>query len=141
MPHGDLKPTEAPGTNRLVFLTGVVTTSTSGTIDESDCDGFDVVLTDSEAGRYTITLHNKFYSLRYGHAAVELSADTAAVQAKGVVAAIRNVDVAPTVASGDSPTLDLQFTVTPTSGGAGADADVEDGAVIRIFLCMSRGKI
>lgn len=133
MPHGDLQPVEAPGNERLVILSGIVTTSTSGTIASQDCVGCTVAKTGSEAGRYTVTPHNKFLKLMYGHCVAELSADTAAVQAKGVVGAVRGVAAA-------TPVLYLQFTIVPTAAAAGADAEVEDAAVIRFMLVMSRGK-
>lgn len=134
MPHGDLAEVQAPHNERLVLLTGVVTMGASGAIASQDCVGFTVAQTDSEDGRYTITLANKFLKLMYGHAVVELSADTAAVQAKGIACALRNV--APT-----TPSMDLQFTIVPTAAAAGADADPEDSSTVRILLIMSRGKI
>lgn len=129
----DLREVEAPGTRRLVMLTGIVTLGSSGAVASQDCDGFTVALTGSEDGRYTITPAQKFIGLRYGHATLELSADTAAVQAKGVVSVLRGVATT-------TPVLYVQFTIVPTAAAAGADADAEDSAVMRIVLVLDRGK-
>lgn len=134
MPHGDLKEMEAPLPERLVTLTGEVILGTSGAITSQDCNGFSVALDGDDTGRYNVTLANKFTKLRYGHAVLELSADTAAVQAKGVVGVLRNVSMT-------AGTLDIQFTTVPTGAAAGADAVPENSAVMRIVMILSRGTI
>jgi hypothetical protein len=135
----DLKPVQSVGTKRHVILTGILTMGASGAISSQDCDGFSVAQTGSEDGRFTITLADKYLQLRYGHAIVELPADTAATQAKALVAAVRTVDVAP--AYGTDPTILLQFTIVPTAAAAGADVDVQDSSVVRILLVMNAGVV
>ncbi len=120
------------GSNKDI-LSGIVTTTTSGTVGSQDCDGFTVTKTATETGRYTITLAEKYQTIEYAHGVVQLSADTAAVQAKGVACTLRGVDAAGKVAF-------MQFTIVPTDAAAGADAEVEDGAVLRFVVVVNTGQ-
>ncbi len=133
--RGDLNQVDSIG-DRKVILTGRVVMTTGGTISTTtlpDCDGFTIVKTASEAGRYTLTLTAPGL-IEYAHAVVELGTDAAAVQAKGVACTVRNVDPAA------RDTLDIQFTIVPTAAAAGADAELQDSAIIRIVIVVNRGK-
>jgi hypothetical protein len=136
MAHGDLAEVQAPISDRLVILTGLVTLGAGGAISSQECNGFTVAKTGSEVGRYTVSLHNKFLQLEYGHAVVEGAADAAAAAAKGQVAQLRGVDV-----SGATPQLFVQLLTPSLAAGASVDVEAEDNAKLRIFLCLSRGKI
>ena len=62
------------------------------------------------------------------------AADTAGVQAKGVVCQLRSVS-----ASGKTATFQLM--IPATSGAAAADAECEDGAVLRVAILAKRGTL
>jgi hypothetical protein len=117
-----------------VLLNGVVTCGADGAVSSQDCDGFTVTQTDSEAGRFTITLRDQWLKIMNVLASLEITADTAAVQAKGVVPVLRGVSESGKVAY-------LQYTITPTAAAAGADADVEDSSKVRITVVVSTGNL
>lgn len=111
----------------LVTLVGTLVTTTSGTIGSSDCDGFSIAKTGSEAGRYTVTLGDKYAKLRGVSCAVKGAADAAYTTAKGIwMGLIRNNAVA------TSKTFDIQFQRTDT----GADAELEDAAEVFITIFL-----
>jgi hypothetical protein len=124
---------ECPGKRREI-LCGKVVLGSSGAISSNNCEGFTIVKTSTKTGRYTLTLLKPYNSIDYLHASVELSADTAAVSAKGVVAACRNV-------SASGKTAQIQLTIVPTAIAAGADAEAEDSAVLRIMVVARRGSL
>lgn len=134
MAHGDLQPVEAPGSERLVTLTGSVVTTTGGTIGSQDCEGFTVAKVGSEAGRYRATLNNAFRALQYGDMKVVGAADAAAAAAKGQVCQLRNV-------SPTSRTVDFQLLTPSLAAGASVDVEPEDGATLLFIMVLSRGKI
>lgn len=131
MPHGDLAEVQSPHNERLYMLTGVITTTTSGTIGSQDCVGFTAART--AAGRYVITLTQAGLKLMYGHAAIEGHATAAAAAAKGQVAQLRSV-------SPTTKAITVQIMTPSLAAGASVDVDVEDAAKIRILLVVSRGK-
>lgn len=138
MAHGDLQAVEAPGSERLVILTGRALTTTSGTLSTAtganDCEGFTVAKVGSEAGRYRATLNNAFMFVQFGDMKVEGAADAVAAAAKGQVAYLRNV-------SATGRTVDFQLCTPSLAAGASVDVEPEDGATLRFFLVCSRGKI
>lgn len=119
------------GTNKEI-LTGIVTLGSSGAISSQDCDGFVVTQTATETGRYTVALTDKYQAIEYLQGNLEISADTAAVQAKGVVVVSRGVDASAKVGY-------LQCTIVPTAAAAGADALPEDSAKLRILVVANTG--
>lgn len=123
-----LKPLQGCREAGIVKLYGSVVTSTSGTISSSDCKGFSIAKTGSETGRYTVTLEDKYTSLRGCSVMIEGSADTAYTSAKGIVSYLRGVDV-----SASSPVLYIQFA---DADGSAADAELEDGAKFYIELSL-----
>ena len=113
-------------------LFGNFTTSTSGTVSASSCDGFSVAKTGSEAGRYTVTLQDGYTAL-YGAnvSVISAQADTAYTTAKGLNSFIRNVDVV------TAKTFDIQFSRTDTA----ADAELEDGAKVLIEIVLKNSSV
>lgn len=134
MAHGDLANVEAPVSDRLVILTGIVTLGAGGAISSQDCEGFTVAKTAAEVGRYTATLRNKFLKLQYAHAVVEGAADAAAAAAKGQVCQLRGVAV-----SSATPVLLFQLLTPSLAAGASVDVEAEDSAKLRFFIVCSRG--
>ena len=138
MAHGDLQPTEAPGSERLVWLTGKALTTTSGTLSTAsganDCEGFTLAKVGSEAGRYRATLNHKFKALQFAYMVVEGAADAAAAAAKGQVAYLRNVNMTTGI-------VEFQLATPSLAAGASVDVEPEDGATLRVVMCLSRGTI
>lgn len=112
----------------IVKLFGVVTTGTSGAIDSSDCKGFTVVKTAAEAGRYTVTLNDNYFSLRNCTVTLVGSSDAAYTASKGIVPFLRNVSV-----SNSSKTFDVQFS---TAVASPADAEIENGAAFYLEITV-----
>ncbi len=108
----------------IVKLFGSVTTTTSGTIGSSTGKGLAITKTGSEAGRYTVTLADKYNALLAVSICVQGAADAAYTTAKGLVSFVRGVDV-----GGTTPVFYVQFC---DSDGSPADAELEDGA--KFFL-------
>jgi hypothetical protein len=130
MAHGDLAKVEAPISDRLVILTGIVTLGASGAVSSQDCEGFSVVQTGSETGRYTATLNNRFLKVQYAHCVVEGAADAAVPNGKATVCQLRSVTGA-----------SLFFQMLHPNGTTAADALPEDSAKLRFFIVLSRGKL
>lgn len=121
----------------LVILAGRFVTTTGGTLSttaftSAKLAGFTLAKVGSEAGRYRVTLQDKYNELLGVVAVVEGAADAAYTTAAGVTPLIRNVDV-----SAATPILDIQFTRQDT----GADAEVIDGAIIRITLILANSNV
>lgn len=117
-------------TPRVVVLTGTVTLGSGGAIAASgvDAEGFSVVKTGSEAGRYTVTLNDAYPKFRGAHVSVRGATDAAYTTANGLWHGLtRNVAVSTT------RTLDLQLQRTDT----GADAEAIDNAVLDITLVLA----
>jgi hypothetical protein len=108
-----------------VKLFARVTTSTSGTVASSAASGLAVTKTATEAGRYTLTLEDKYYELLSASVVVQGAADAAYTATKGLVPFIRGVDVA-------SKVLYVQFADPATS----ADAELADGASFYVELTL-----
>lgn len=125
---------QSPSSNRKELLTGVVVLGASGAISSQVCEGFTVAKTAAKTGRYTVTLDKKYNTIEFGSCVQEISADTAAVQAKGVVMALRGVSASGKVAF-------FQATIVPTAAAAGADAEPADSVTLRILIVAKRGKL
>jgi hypothetical protein len=119
-------PPKGSMSRNLVTLTGKFVTTTGGTIGSSDCDGFSIAKTGSEAGRYTVTLGDKYSKLRGVVANVKGAADAAYTTAKGLNLMLRNDAVA------TSKTFDIQFVRTDTA----ADAELEDAAEVYLTFFL-----
>lgn len=118
----------------VVLLNGVVTCGANGAVSSQDCDGFTVTQTASEDGRFTVTLTDTWLKIMNVLVTREISADTAEVQAKGSVLALRGVSESSKVAL-------VQYSIPPTAAAAGADADVEDSTKLRITVICSTGAL
>lgn len=120
--------------HNLVLMTGVATTTTSGTLSTStganDTEGFTLAKTGATAGRYVATIAEKYGSIQFADCVVEGHATDAAAAAKGVVCKLRAVS-----ASGKTATF--QFVTPALAAGVEVDVDVEDAAVLRIFIVAS----
>lgn len=112
----------------IVKLFGKVVTSTSGTISSQVCKGFSVAKTSSETGRYTVSLDDKYTSLRGCSVALVGAADAAYTTANGLNSFLRGVDVS----NATAPLFYVQFARTDT----GADAEVIDGAEFYIEITL-----
>lgn len=134
MAHGDLAPVSAPVSDRLVVLTGIALTTTSGTLSTAaganDCEGFVLTKVGSEAGRYRATLNNRFLKIQFAQGAVEGAADAAAAAAKGQVFQLRNVT---------GSQVEFQLVTPSLAAGASVDVEPEDGAKLRFMIVASRG--
>jgi hypothetical protein len=122
---------ETPG-KRKELLTGIVTLGAGGAIASQVCEGFTVVKTNAKTGRYTATLDKAYFAIAFASCVQEISADTAAVQAKGVAMATRGI-------SASGKTVFFQATILPTAAAAGADAEPADSVVLRILIVAVRG--
>lgn len=128
----------------VVHLYGFHTTTTSGTLSTTATAfspakqaGYTLTKTATEAGRYTVQLTNTsgtaatYNQLLFCDAILEGVADTAYTTDKGIVRMLRNVAVSTT------GTFDIQF----LTGDSNADAEVEDGAVIRIHIVLKNSGV
>ena len=116
----------------VVKLFATITTTTSGTIGSTNAVGLTVAKVAAEAGRYRITLQDQYTRLLSVNAIVSGAADAAYTTAKGLNTLVRNVDVAAA-----TPILDIQFARTDT----GADAEVEDSAVIYVEITLKNSSV
>lgn len=116
----------------VVKLFATIVTSTSGTISSTTATGLTVTKVGSEAGRYRVTLDDKYTRLLAAQAIVSGAADAAYTTAKGIQAIVRNVAV-----SAATPILDIQLVRTDTA----ADAEVEDGASIYVELTLKNSSV
>lgn len=122
-------------TNGVVVLFGRFTTSTSGTISASSCDGFTVTKTATEAGRYTITLnqnYNKFLGVNTTQVGPD---DTAMTDAQGLWSAlVRDIDVG---AGANDGTFEVQF----INSDSGADAELQDAAIVYLTIWVKNSSV
>lgn len=116
----------------VVKLFATITTTTSGTIGSTSAVGLSVAKVAAEAGRYRITLEDKYTRLLAVNATVSGAADAAYTTAKGSFAIVRNVAV-----SSATPVLDIQFVRSDTT----ADAEVLDAAVIYVELTLKNSSV
>ncbi len=116
----------------VVKLFATIVTSTSGAISTTTATGLTVAKVGSEAGRYRVTLDDKYTRLLSAQAIVVGAADAAYTSTAGVTTLLRNVAV-----SAATPVLDIQFTRTDT----GADSEVIDGATIYIELTLKNSSV
>ena len=125
---------QGPSTNRKELLTGVVVLGASGAISSQSCDGFTVVQTATETGRYTATLGKKYNTVEYAHAVIEGAADAVPIQAKGQVVMLRNV-------SASGKRVDFQVLTPSLAAGAAVDILPEDSTTLRIVIIAKRGRL
>lgn len=120
----------------VVELYGQVTFGSSGAISSQSCVGFSVAQTDSETGRYTVTLEDSYPKLLFCDVVLEGAADAAYTQDAGLGYLLRNVDVT------SSKTFDIQLVDGGTVGSASqSDADPEDGAVAYIAIKLKNSEL
>lgn len=106
----------------IVKLYGEMTIGSAGAISSSQCQGFSIALTDSEAGRYTVTLNDSYYAMKGCQISLVGPADAAITSAGGIISFVRNDDV------NGAKTFDIQF----ASNVDLVDADLESG--IRVLM-------
>jgi len=114
-------------TRNVVKLYGKVVTSTGGAISSQSCDGFSVALTDSEAGRYTVTLEDQYADFAGCNVTLEEADDAAVTIAEGIQTFVRNIDV-----TADTPLFYVQFVRSDTA----ADADIADGLTFYLEITL-----
>lgn len=116
----------------VVTLYATITTTTSGTIGSTSAVGLSVAKVAGEAGRYRITLEDKYTRLLSVSAIVSGDTDAAYTSTAGVRPLVRNVAV-----SAATPIFDLQLTRTDT----GADAEPISGAVIYVAIVLKNSSV
>ena len=110
-------------TKGVVALYGKVVLGAAGVISSQQCDGFTVAKTAAEAGRYTITLQDKFIAVLNVGVNIVGATDAAYTGAKGqFFGLLRNIAVQTT------STFDVQLQ-TPTTQ---ADAEAEDNVTLLV---------
>lgn len=110
----------------IVKLYGSVTFGASGAVSSSSCKGFSVAKTSGKTGRYTITLEDKYNSIKGCFVSLVGPDDAAATTAAGYWTFLRNDDVA------SAGTFDVQFVRTDT----GADADPTSGNIALLEITL-----
>jgi hypothetical protein len=135
-----LHPFRGTPTHGVIKLYGKMTTSTSGTIASSSCDGFTITKTGSETGRYTIQLGSSTDQLKaaelLGCNVTIIGADDAAYTADaGISWFVRDDDVA------TDGTFEIQFSTDPTTDGTQADAELENGAIILVEITIKNSSV
>jgi hypothetical protein len=136
-----LHPFRGTVTHGVVKLYGTVTTSTSGTVSTSSCDGFAITKTGSETGRYTIQIGSAAAPM----VAAELlgcnvqvigADDTVYTKDKGLGYFLRDNDVA------SDGTFEIQFTeALDSSGCTYPDTELEDGAKLLIEITLKNSSV
>lgn len=116
----------------VVKLFGTMTIGASGAITASSCKGFSVVKTAATTGRYTITLNDKYNSLKAIDIRSQGPADAALTSTSGIIASIRNVAVSSTI-----PILQVQF----SSNTNLADADPTSGIVVYFEITLKNSSL
>lgn len=114
----------------LVILHGTATFGASGAIVSQSCRGFSLATTDSEAGRYTVTLEDKYNELLNCMVSITGEDDTA-FGAVGLFAALRNVDM-------DAKTFYIQLIELD---GNLADTDPRSGDVMRVTIVLKNSSL
>jgi hypothetical protein len=112
--------------SQIVSLFGEVTIGASGAIDSQSCKGFSVAKTDSETGRYTVTLQDKYKELKMCNVVSVGPADAALTDASGILASLRNVAV------DSAATFDVQM----SSNVDLADANPSSGIVLKFQIVL-----
>lgn len=118
-------------TRETVKLYGKAVIGASGAITSQVCDGFSLTLTDSEAGRYTVSLEDTYSDLLGCGVTVQEADDAAVTATEGLIAFVRNVDVA----DATTPQFYVQFVGTD---GNASDADVGSGHTIFLEITLLR---
>lgn len=116
--------------SEVVHLYGQVTFGASGAIASQNSKGFSVAQTASEAGRYTVTLEDRYSTLLFVGCNIEGAADTA-FGATGLIRALRNVDMS-------SKTFDIQLV---EADGNLADTDPASGDVLYICIVLKNSSL
>lgn len=137
-----LKNSFATLTPDVVKLFGYVVTGADGAVTTAStkCDGFSIALTGSEAGRYTITLNDKYDRFLGCHVTVNGADDAAYTDDKGLSCMVRAAD---DINSGASKVFYLQFVAQLTDTGASTyvDADLEDNAEFTIEITLKNSAV
>ena len=115
-------PTRGSLNREVVTLYGTVTTTTNGTIGSQDCKGFSVARTST--GLYTITLQDAYAATLDVRV---LIIDTTITPGKGQIIAV----------SADTPLL-ASIAVKFYRPDTQVVADVDDGAILKFVLTLSR---
>lgn len=131
-----LHPFRGTVTHGVVKLYGTMTTSTSGTISTSSCDGFTITKTGSETGRYTIQLGSSTGQLTCAEllgCAVQIVGpdDNAYTDAKGIGVILRDNDIA------SDGTFEIQFMKNTDN----ADVELMDAAKILIEITLKQSSV
>jgi len=123
----------------LVNLLGFFTTTTTGTLSTVSTAftpvkqaGFTLTKVGATAGRYLLTLQDKYVALLSVAAMASITGGAAFPVANGVTAFVRDAAV-----SAATPVLTIQFARTDT----GADAEVPDGAIILIDVQLKNSSV
>jgi hypothetical protein len=131
-----LHPFRGTVTHGVVHLYGKVTTTTSGTIDTTSCDGFAVTKTATKTGRYTVQLGsaaapNTVAELLMVNVRIKGADDTAYTDAKGISVIIRDDDVA------TDGTFEIQFLRNTTN----ADTEIVDAMSFFIEIVVKNSTV
>ena len=134
--RADFNPVDSVN-DRKVILTGIVALGASGALGtgatDHDCDGFTVTKTASETGRYTATLHDYWKAIEFADCVVEVAADDAVTDQKGVACVLRGVSASGKVA---------YFQILGADGdGDFADREPIDSAKLRFLIVANRGRV
>lgn len=114
----------------MVILHGTATFGAAGAIASQSCRGFSLATTGSEAGRYTVTLEDKYNELLNCMVSITGEDDTA-FGAVGLFAALRNVDM-------DAKTFYIQLIELD---GNLADTDPRSGDVMRVTIVLKNSSL
>lgn len=134
MANTSFQPFAGTKTNGAIALFGQFTTTTSGTVGTTTCDGFSVTKTATETGRYTITLGSNYNKLLYVQAQIVGPDDTAMTDAKGTQVVIRDIDVGTGANDG---TFEVQF----FDSDSGADAELQDSASVQLIVWLKNSSV
>lgn len=109
----------------IVELYGKLTFGSSGAISAQSCKGFSVAIVDSTAGRYTVTLEDKYPEFKGCDVTLQGPDSSALTTADGNQHVVRAVNMA-------NKTFLLQLVRTDT----GADADPTSGTIAYLKITL-----
>jgi len=134
MANTSFQPIAGSKTNGVIKLYGQVTLGNSGAISSSSCDGFTIAKTASKTGRYTVTLGQNYNKLLGCSVQIIGPDDAAFTDAKGVDPKLRDNDVG---GGANDGTFEIQF----VDADSGADAEVQDSAVLLIEITLKNSSV